>query len=199
MDCDVMAIRGKEEPVVVELKLSFNLGVILQAVERLSLSDTVYVGVPSTLKALKRQRKQITKMMRMLGIGLIAINPDKEASDVKVLLDPGEYKPRQSKPRKGRLLGEFAQRVGDPNLGGSAKQKGVITAYRQRAIAIASYLQNEGPTKASVIATALDEPKARDLMYKNFYGWFDRTSKGIYELSPRGSDELQLWLEKHLN
>jgi hypothetical protein len=38
-DCDVLAVRGKEAPVVVELKDSLNLDVILQAVERLSLTD----------------------------------------------------------------------------------------------------------------------------------------------------------------
>lgn len=35
-DCDVLAVRGEEVPVVVELKLSFNLNVVLQAVERLA-------------------------------------------------------------------------------------------------------------------------------------------------------------------
>ena len=32
-DCDVLAVRGEEVPVDVELKLSFNLNVILQAVD----------------------------------------------------------------------------------------------------------------------------------------------------------------------
>ena len=32
-DCDVVAIRGKEAPVVVELKLTLNLDVVLQAVD----------------------------------------------------------------------------------------------------------------------------------------------------------------------
>ena len=35
-DCDVLSVRGEEEPVIVELKLSLNLNVILQVVERLS-------------------------------------------------------------------------------------------------------------------------------------------------------------------
>ena len=45
-DCDVLAICGKEIPVVVELKLSLNLDVVLQAVERLSLTPKVYIGIP---------------------------------------------------------------------------------------------------------------------------------------------------------
>ena len=38
-DCDVLAIRDAEPPLIVELKLSLNLTVVLQAVDRLKLTD----------------------------------------------------------------------------------------------------------------------------------------------------------------
>lgn len=195
-DCDVVAIRGEEEPVVVELKLSINLTVILQAVDRLSLTPNVYIGIPQKIALLKKRkrRKQILKLLKMLGLGLIAIAPGLKTGSVDILLDPSDYKPRISKKSQQRLLGEFMQRVGDPNLGGSAKRKGLMTAYRQRAIAIAQFLQDNGSTKASVIAQALEEPKARDILYRNVYGWFERgTGAGIYDLSPRGQQELPQW------
>ncbi|MEL7330542.1 MAG: DUF2161 domain-containing phosphodiesterase, partial [Cyanobacteria bacterium J06559_1] len=129
----------------------------------------------------------------MLGLGLIVIDPDSAHGSVEVLVDPGEYKPRISKRRQSRLLGEFVKRVGDPNLGGMQKRKGVMTAYRQKALAIAQFLQAQGPTKASQIAKTLQEPKARDILYRNVYGWFDRVSLGVYELSPRGKQEILLW------
>ena len=132
----------------------------------------------------------------MLGLGLMVIDSGRETGSVKVLIDPGEYRPRQSKHRRERLLGEFQKRVGDPNLGGAEKRKGIMTAYRQRAIEIAQFLQEQGPTKASQIALALQEPKARDILYKDVYGWFDRLSLGIYGISPRGKQELYLWLEE---
>ncbi len=192
-ECDVIAVRGEEEPVVVELKLSLNLTVILQAVDRLSLSSFVYIGVPQHCKSLNRQRKKILKLLRMLGLGLILINPDKKTNNVTVLLDPGEYSPRKSKHRKNRLLGEFQKRVGDPNSGGSEKKSGIVTAYRQQALSIAEYLSEHGPTKASLIAASLEEPKTRAILYKNVYGWFERVSRGVYELSPRGVKEFPLW------
>ncbi len=199
-NCDVVAVRGEESPVVVELKLSLNLDVVLQAVERLSLSPQVYVGVPLGCGALKRRRRQIIKLLRMLGLGLLAIAHETDArtqnGNVKILLDPRPYKPRQSKQKQGRLLGEFTKRVGDPNLGGTAMRKGLMTAYRQRAIRIAEYLREHGPTKASAIAKALEEPKARDIMYKNVYGWFDRVALGQYALSPRGVQESLAWQER---
>ena len=39
--CDVVAVRGAEGPVVVELKLRLTLALILQAVDRLAVSDVV--------------------------------------------------------------------------------------------------------------------------------------------------------------
>jgi len=129
----------------------------------------------------------------MLGLELVAIDVERVAIDVEVLLDPGEYKPRKSKHRQERLLGEFIKRVGDPNLGGSEKRKGIMTAYRQRALLIARFLQEQGPTKASIVAQTIQEPKTRDILYKDVYGWFDRVSRGVYELSPRGKEEITLW------
>ncbi len=195
-DCDALAVRGKETPVVVELKLSLNLDVVLQAVERLSLTPKVYIGIPKKSNILKRRRRRIIKLLRMLGLGLIVIDLDLKTGSVEVLLDPGEYRPRKSKHRQERLLGEFIKRVGDPNLGGTERRKGIMTAYRQRALAIARSLQKQGPTKAAHVARALQEPKAGNILYRNVYGWFDRVSQGVYDLSPRGRQEISLWVEK---
>lgn len=194
-DCDVLAIRGEEAPVIIELKLRLNLDVILQAVDRLALSPKVYVGIPKPRKTQRRRRKQVLKLLRMLGLGLLEIDPHINTGSVNVLLDPGEYQPRKSKYRQERLLLEFIQRVGDPNPGGSDMRRGIMTAYRQRALAVAGYLGKQGASKALDISTALGEPKARDILYRNVYGWFERIDYGVYQLSPRGKLELPLWKE----
>lgn len=194
-DCDVLAVRGAEAPVVVELKLSLNLTVVLQAVERLSLTSKVYIGIPGRSTALRRRRKPILKLLRMLGLGLVVIDSGRNGQSATVLLDPGEYRPRESKHRQERLLGEFRNRVGDPNLGGAVKRRGVMTAYRQRALRIAQFLKAHGPIKASLIAHSLEEPKAREILYRDAYGWFDRESFGVYGLSPRGRQEIPRWLD----
>ena len=103
-NCDVVAARGGEPVVVVELKLSINLTVVLQAVDRLQITDTVYVGVPKGIAPLTTRRKQIIKLLRMLGLGLIVIDPAAASGGVDVLCDPGEYRPRQVKQRTHRLL-----------------------------------------------------------------------------------------------
>ena len=193
LDCDVLAVRGDEDPVVVELKLSLNLGVVLQAVERLAVTEKVYVGVPRGASVMKRRRRAVQRLFRRLGLGLLVIDVQAPVGAVDVVLDPGDYRPRISRRRRERLLGEFLQRVGDPNAGGSDRRSGVMTAYRQRALRIGRHLADAGPTKASEVAEALGEPKARDILYRNVYGWFERAAVGIYDLTPRGRTEIRDW------
>lgn len=192
-DCDVLAVRANEPPVIVELKLSFNIKVVLQAVERLALTPKVYIGISKKCSVLKRQRRAIIKLLKMLGIGLLVIEPDLTIGCVDVLIDPMVYKPRQSKHKKDRLLGEFMQLVGDPNIGGSSTGKGKMTAYRQRALAIGGYLRNNGSSKASDVAHHLIIPKAREILYNNVYGWFVRESFGRYGLSAKGKSDTMVW------
>ena len=136
---------------------------VLQAVERLSLTPKVYVGIPRRNGVLKRRRGPILKLFRMLGLGLVVIDPDLETGSVDVLLDPGEYKPRKSKHRRERLLGEFVRRVGDPNLGGAEKRKGIMTAYRQRALAIGGFLQEKRTDQS--FACSPNSPRAESPGY----------------------------------
>lgn len=193
-NCDVFAVRKDEPPIVVELKLSLNLTVILQAVDRLALTSTVYIGVPKQCSALKQKRKQVLKLFKLLGLGLITIDPAQKSAGINVIIDPSEYKPRISKYRQTRLLGEFEKRVGDPNLGGSDNKKGKMTAYRQRALKIASFLDKQGASKASDVALDTGDVKARDILYNDVYGWFDKVSRGVYTLSPRGKREISMWV-----
>lgn len=194
-DCDVVAVRGDEMPVIVELKLNLNLTLVMQAVERLALTDLVYIAVPMTCTVLGKPYKRLKKTLRMLGLGLISVDTAKNGG-AEILFDPQKYQPKKSNQRRGRLLGEFEHRVGDPNAGGSDRRRGLMTAYRQRALRIATFLNDHGETKAALIAKELDEPKARDILYRDVYGWFDAHGAGMYTLSPRGSNELGQWIPK---
>lgn len=194
-ECDVMAVRGSEEPLVVELKLVFSLDVLLQAVNRLSISSIVYIGIPSTCKAFRKRRRHALKLMKMLGLGLILISINSKRSRAEVVLDPVEYRPRIHSKRQTKLLGEFQKRRGDPMPGGSGRRRKMMTAYRQKAIRIAQYLSENGPTKASVIAHAIEESDVRPILYRNVYGWFDRMGEGVYGISPRGTTEFGTWTD----
>ena len=195
-NCDVVAIGVDSEPIIIELKVSLNLSIIMQAVDRLSLSESVYIGIPNGLKLFKKQRKKILKLLKMLGLGLIIIDLMKKSNQIEILLEPSKFVPRISKYKQKRFIKEFTNRIGDPNLGGTSTRKGVITAYRQKAFSIAKYLEINGANKASIISKNLEISKARDILYKNVYGWFESVSRGIYNLSEKGKEEIKLWEER---
>ena len=44
--CDLVARRGDEPPVIVELKLRFTLALVLQGIDRLAITERVYLAVP---------------------------------------------------------------------------------------------------------------------------------------------------------
>ncbi|MEM6666690.1 MAG: DUF2161 family putative PD-(D/E)XK-type phosphodiesterase [Pseudomonadota bacterium] len=183
---DLVAVRGREDPVIVELKTGFALSLFHQGIERQAITDSVYVAVPRTTgaafqKALKANRK----LCRRLGLGLMTVRL--KDGLVEIHEDPAPYQPRQSKPRKARLLKEFARRVGDPNRGGATRE-GLMTAYRQDALRCLATLSENGPTKASTVATDTGVTTARNIMADNHYGWFERVERGIYGLSPKGEE-----------
>jgi len=131
--------------------------------------------------AFKKALQRNLKLCRRLGLGLITIGPREPR--VLVHADPGPYRPRQSKGKKARLLGEFVRRVGDPNVGGATRQ-GLVTAYRQEAMRCASFLSAHGATKAALVAKGCGVAHARRIMADNHYGWFQRVAAGIYDLTP---------------
>src|SRR5438477_9318086 len=54
--CDLVARRGDEPLVVVELKLRLNLTLILQGVDRLALTERVYLALPRPAAPRRRSR-----------------------------------------------------------------------------------------------------------------------------------------------
>lgn len=183
--CDILAVRGEEPPVVVEMKLTFSLALVMQGVARQALFDDVYLAVPvSGDKGWKLRYRDIIALCRRLGLGLLAVKGDM----VEAHLDPGPYTPRKNTRRAGALLKEFHRRVGDPNRGGTTGIKR-MTAYRQDALRCASVLQ-AGPLKAALVAKATGVARAATILQHDHYGWFQRVDRGIYALTAKGQAEL---------
>jgi hypothetical protein len=183
--CDVVAVRGDEPPVIVELKRAFGMGLVLQGINRLALSDAVYLAVGAWPKNLR----DVRKLCRRLGLGLMVVVGER----VDILLDPAPYKPRKDRRRLGRMLGEHARRIGDPTLGGSSTRVPMMTAYRQEALRCAGLLAKNGPMKIAALKLAADAPKAAAILSADYYGWFERIERGIYGLTPKG----RMGLEQH--
>jgi len=181
---DIMGRRGDEAPVLVELKTSFSLSLFHQAIDRLTMSEVVYIAVPHKPgKIFAKSLKRNTALCRRLGVGLITVRLKDGA--VFVHLDPGSDRQRRSAVKKEQLLREFSKRVGDPNSGGATRQ-GLITAYRQDALRCLNFLNANGPTKASHVAVTTAVENARRIMADDHYGWFERVKMGVYAATPKG-------------
>lgn len=181
---DVFAVRGDEPPVIVELKTGFTLSLFHQAIDRLAITDAVYVAVPRGKgRQFLASLRGNTRLCRRLGLGLITVRV--EDGFCETHLDPGPYTPRKSKVKTTRLLREFALRVGDPNQGGTNRTT-IVTAYRQDTMRVASWLAQNGPAKAAEVAKATGVGRARAIMADDHYGWFERVERGVYQLSAKG-------------
>ncbi len=186
--CDVLAVRGDEDPVIVEMKMKFSIELVFQAVERLSVTDNVYVAIEHGQKSLwTRRRKQILKLCRSLGIGLLTVHIERGL--VEARLDPGPYQRRLNIPKRERLLREHARRVGDPATGGSTRRP-LMTAYRQDALRCAKELGLRGPLKLRDLRAASGVERAASILQRDVYGWFDRIERGVYALAPAGKKAL---------
>ncbi|MDW4497108.1 DUF2161 family putative PD-(D/E)XK-type phosphodiesterase [Sulfitobacter sp. D35] len=182
---DVVALRGNEPPVVVELKTGFSLSLFHQAIARQAVTDDVYVAVPrQSGRRFSRALKDNVALARRLGLGLMTVR----LSDglVELHCDPGPYRPRKSPARRNRLLREFARRSGDPNAGGQTR-RGLVTAYRQDALRCAVFLYEAGASRGADVARETGVARATRMMADDHYGWFERIEKGVYGLTETGA------------
>src|SRR6218665_2489765 len=74
--CDLVGLSADDPPVVVvcELKMSFNLELILQAVDRAAVSDEVWIAARISAKGRGREAdKRYRDLCRRLGIGMLGV------------------------------------------------------------------------------------------------------------------------------
>lgn len=183
--CDVVAVREDAEPVVVELKTAFNLALLFQGLQRQTISDLVYLAVPTPRGGglWKSHRRDILKLCRMLGLGLMTV--DIAGGHAEVVLDPAPYQPRRQPRARQRLLGEFQRRVGDPTAGGG-RGRPVMTAYRQDALRCARHLAAAGPMGPAALRDATGIGRSAAILSRDVYGWFERLRRGVYGITPAG-------------
>ncbi len=183
--CDLIARRGDEPLVIVELKRRFNLELVLQGIDRLALSKRVYLAVPSRSNARRGfgpERGDVRQLCRRVGVGLLLVH--ERNGRVEILEEPVPYRPRQSKIRALRLADEFDRRIGDANIGGVSRRP-IVTAYRQEALRCAHALALSGELRVGALREA-GIPGAARILQRNVYGWFLRRRRGIYGLTESG-------------
>jgi hypothetical protein len=195
--CDVVARhvddRGDEPPVIIELKLRFTLALLLQGIDRLAISERVYVAVPRpprNARGLSPEAPAIRRLCRRVGLGLIIVGRE----GIAVIEEPTPYRPRMARRRAHRLLAEFDRRSGDPNIGGS-RSRPLVTAYRQDALRLVCVLAETGSMRLAELRAASGVATAARILQRNVYGWFVRVGRGVYGLSAVGRGALGMFAD----
>jgi hypothetical protein len=187
--CDLVALKESEAPLVVigELKLSFNLELVLQAVDRASSSDEVWIAARLSARGNGRESDaRFRNLCRRLGFGMLGVSP---GGDVSIIVTPISPMPRKDPRRRSQLIGEHRQRIGDPAIGGGSRQP-IMTAYRQRALACAAAIANGVGRPRDLRPIAAD---AASILRRDVYGWFRREARGVYALTEDGEKALARW------
>src|SRR6195952_2137365 len=187
--CDLVALSGGDPPVVVigEVKLTFNLELVLEAGDRAGGFDEVWVAARMSARGKGRESDaRYRNLCRRLGFGMLAVT---SSGSVEVIVRPATVAPRRDPKKRSRLVAEHNKRKGDPTLGGSTRSP-IMTAYRQQALACASAMAL-GPRKLRELRPEF--PDAPKILQHNVYGWFDRVERGVYGLTDAGRAALKRW------
>jgi hypothetical protein len=169
------------------MKLTFNLELVLQAVNRASACDEIWLAAKMSARGKGRESdSRYRNLCRRLGFGMLGVTG---SGGVEVLVKPPTSAPRRDLKKRSRLVAEHRRRIGDPATGGSTRAP-IMTAYRQQALACASAL-SIGPRKVRDLR--VDIPDAGKILLHNVYGWFDRAERGVYRLTEAGHAALKRW------
>lgn len=188
--CDLMAVKDNET-IIAELKTSFCLKLIYQAIERQSIADFVYVVIPRPKKGAKsKEWKSMLKLMKRLDIGIITVAMDSEIKTVDVVFAPAGQSKTKNTKKKAQVHHEFSTRNMNTNTGGINKTK-ILTAYREKCIHTLCLIQKCGFITPVRLKEYLGDPYADRILRNNYYGWFDKVEKGVYGMSSEGEKILR--------
>lgn len=191
--CDIVATKAAEL-VIIEMKSSFNATLLIQATQRQKMAEWVYIAIPRPKTGrFSRQWKALCHLVRRLELGLLLVDLCAAPPQVDVIFHPEPFdreKSRRSGRRKtGQLLTEVRERHGNYNIGGSTQQK-IMTVYKENALQIACYLERYGPLALCDLKRLGTGNKTASILQKNYYHWFERIAKGIYQITPNGTEFL---------
>ena len=177
----------------VELKQTLDFRSIQQATIDQKTCDFVYIGIFRPRDLFSRSGKDKIYLLKRLGIGLICVSA--KTGTVEVICDPVVSElssfQKRSKEKTEEIKAEFRKRRIRSNPGGVNKT-GLMTAYKEDALAVLSRLdQLGGESTCKSIRQLTGNPKTTGILYDNYYGWFENVSKGVYKITEKGHEALK--------
>ncbi len=192
-ECDIAAVKN-QELVLIELKLTLNIDLLVQAAKRQRLTNHVYVAIPKPKISFRSKKwRDSCHLVRRLELGLIIVSFLEDDAQAEIVFHPTSFDRKnsmqRSKKKRKAMLTEIEGRLGDYNVGGSSQTK-IMTAYKESCIHIACCLLHLGPLSPKNLRKMGTGEKTLTILNKNYYGWFERVRRGTYRISDTGKSEL---------
>lgn len=197
--CDISATKDNAL-LVVELKKNLSVRLLAQAAKRQKIADLVYIAIPKPKKMIGSANwKDICHLLRRLELGLILVSFKEENAFVEVPIEPmpfdRERSMQRNKKQRNKLITEINGRQKDLNIGGSRGKK-LMTAYRESSLFIACCLEKCGPLSPKQLRElGTDSKKTLSILNKNFYSWFEKVDRGLYQISEEGRKSIETYKE----
>ena len=184
--CDIAAVRD-DTLWIVEMKLSANLTLIYQAMERKAATGWVFIAIPRPKKARDGNFSKLKQLVKQLKLGLITVALDSptKTAEIHIFPDGKDKKNKRTLAVKREISGRSVD-----STGGVAKTQ-INTAYRERCVRIACLLEAHGSLSAKELMTFGCERDANKIMHTNYFGWFEPVARGVYGLSAAGIGYLE--------
>jgi len=192
--CDIVAVKG-EIVWVVEMKLIANITLIYQALDRQTATDWVFIAVPRPKSARSGTFLKLKKLVKKLQLGLITVALDSPIQHAEIVTFP-VGKDNKANKKTTVLKREVAGRTVD-TAGGVTKTQ-INTAYRERSVHLACLLEAKGALSPKELVALGCEKDAGHMLHSNFFGWYNKISRGVYELSEKGIEYLNANASKNL-
>lgn len=194
-NCDLVA-RKDEEMIIVELKTGMSVALLIQAVYRKEITESVYVAIPVPVgKDYPPQIGGIKQVLRRLEVGLILVRFMKTKTKIEIALHPVPFTERMRHKRKQAILREIDGRYAEFNRAGSPTTTERISSYKQEAIRIVYFLTQLGTASPRELVQAGSGPRTQMILSGNIYGWFEKVERGVYTLSEPGRQSFEKYRE----
>jgi len=188
--CDIAALKDGHL-IVIELKTRASMNLLAQALERQAYADAVYIALPASSNQKRPpSMKNLRRLLRRLGIGLVLVVFLNRSTRIEILMHPGNTESPKRPKKRAAILREITGRDMDLTPGGLAGGPGRVSAYRQRAIRLASWLSVLGESTPAALKRIGAPEDTGNILAANLYGWFFRVRRGVYRLHDAGVSAL---------
>ena len=176
--CDIAALKG-DTLWVVEMKLSANITLLYQAMERQTTANAVFIAIPQPKNSRDKNFLALQKLLSKLELGLITVALDSPLKYAEIILFPNEKKRLNKK--NAAIKNEALNRTVD-TAGGLTKEK-INTAYREKCIKAATMLEAFGTASPKILQAHGCEKDIANVLRANYFGWFENVERGTYAIT----------------